>query len=381
MASNSIMYSLVFILLVAGGYANIITDLKDFAYSQANGETHVWDQTQVYPGLHTQMIPIPREVFGWPHVPLPFLGQIAGVSINLQGHPVLFHRGKRVWDETSFNASFIFQQTQQGPVSVDTVITLDSATGVIIDAWGADRFYMPHGCTVDHQGFVWLTDVALHQVFKFTPHGKSPLLTLGSPLEPGSDMHHLCMPTSVAVASDGHFFVADGYCNARVLKYNAQGHVTRMYPQQNEHLSLLIPHSITLLERQDLLCIADREKRRVVCVSSELKTPVPYSTALSIQPPGMGRVFAVTSVGDLVFAVNGPTSPQIAVQGFTISPFREAVVDAWAPTSVRFRNPHDIAINKNGTEMYVVETTPGRIWKFDTSQWVDVNEFGFVPLE
>ncbi|XP_008480462.1 peptidyl-alpha-hydroxyglycine alpha-amidating lyase 2-like [Diaphorina citri] len=83
-----------------------------------------------------------------------------------------------------------------------------------------------------------------------------------------------------------------------------------------------------------MLCIADRENRRVVCVGAELRSPSQYSTTLSVQPPGLGRVFAITSIGDLVFAVNGPTSPQIAVQGFTISPFGESVLDTWAPTSV-----------------------------------------------
>uniref|UniRef100_A0A8D9AYQ2 Peptidyl-alpha-hydroxyglycine alpha-amidating lyase 2 n=1 Tax=Cacopsylla melanoneura TaxID=428564 RepID=A0A8D9AYQ2_9HEMI len=189
------------------------------------------------------------------------------------------------------------------------------------------------------------------------------------------------MPTAVAVASDGQFFVSDGYCNARVLKYNPQGHVVRVYPQQHEHLSLAIPHGVTLLEHHDLLCIADRENRRVTCVSAELRSPGQYSRSINIQPPGLGRVFAIASVGDLVFAVNGPTTPQIPVQGFTISPFSESVVDTWSPTSVRFHNPHGIAINKNGTELYVVETSPNRIWKFDTSQWVDMNQMAYVPLE
>lgn len=41
------------------------------------------------------------------------------------------------------------------------------------------RFYLPHGLTVDGEGNYWMTDVALHQVFKFSEEGKEPLLTLG----------------------------------------------------------------------------------------------------------------------------------------------------------------------------------------------------------
>ena len=38
--------------------------------------------------------------------------------------------------------------------------------------------------------------------------------------EPGSDETHYCKPTSVAVTDDGNtFFVSDGYCNSRVIKY------------------------------------------------------------------------------------------------------------------------------------------------------------------
>lgn len=60
-------------------------------------------------------------------------------------------------------------------------------------------------------------------------------------------------------------FVADGYCNNRILKYNAAGRILRVIPQPPEFLSLQIPHGLTLLEHLDLVCIADRENMRVVC--------------------------------------------------------------------------------------------------------------------
>ena len=65
----------------------------------------------------------------------------------------------------------------------------------------------------------------LSQVFKFGPRGGNgtPLLTLGTKFEPGSDDAHFCKPTSVAVMHDGSFFVADGYCNTRILKFGPTG--------------------------------------------------------------------------------------------------------------------------------------------------------------
>ena len=54
---------------------------------------------------------------------------------------------------------------------------------------------MPHMITVDQQGHVWLTDVGLHQVFKYDASGKL-LLTLGKKLEPGTGSS-FCKPTQV----------------------------------------------------------------------------------------------------------------------------------------------------------------------------------------
>lgn len=54
-------------------------------------------------------------------------------------------------------------------------------------AFGRDLFFLPHGLTVDSKNNIWLTDVALHQVFKFAPYGgngekKQALIVLGEPV-------------------------------------------------------------------------------------------------------------------------------------------------------------------------------------------------------
>ena len=50
------------------------------------------------------------------------------------------------------------------------------------------------------------------------------LLALGEAFTPGSDSNHFCQPTDVAVDTEtGNIFVSDGYCNARILKFSADG--------------------------------------------------------------------------------------------------------------------------------------------------------------
>lgn len=85
-------------------------------------------------------------------------------------------------------------------------------------------FYLPHGLTIDGNLY-YITDVALHQVFRFdiSNSTKIPNLVLGQPFKPGSSSTLFCKPTSVAVTSLGDFFVADGYCNSRIIKYDFLG--------------------------------------------------------------------------------------------------------------------------------------------------------------
>lgn len=172
----------------------------------------------------------------------------------------------------------------------------------------------------------------------------------------------MCKPTAVAVATTGEFFVADGYCNNRLLKFNALGHMLRVIPQPPEFLSLQVPHGLTLLEHLDLVCVADRENMRVVCPRAGLRSSHGEGTpAATIQEPDLGRVFDVAAYGNLVYAINGPTSPMIPVRGFTIDPRSETIIDHWGS----FENPHSISFCPNGSAMYVTEIGPNKIWKFE----------------
>lgn len=62
-------------------------------------------------------------------------------------------------------------------------------------------------------------------MFKVSSDGRDRiLLALGEAFVPGSDSNHFCKPTDVAVdPQTGSVFVSDGYCNARILKFSAQG--------------------------------------------------------------------------------------------------------------------------------------------------------------
>lgn len=114
-----------------------------------------------------------------------------------------FSAGTTVWDAQTFqpgNASDMVTDPKAF-IEAATVMQLHQDTGKVLAEWGAKKFLMPHGLTVDTEGNIWVTDVALHQAFKFSPQGKQ-LLVLGTALEPGNDTHHFCKPTHVREKPD-----------------------------------------------------------------------------------------------------------------------------------------------------------------------------------
>ena len=54
------------------------------------------------------------------------------------------------------------------------------------------------------------------------------------------------------------FYYLCSYCNERVIKYNAEGKYVGHFGMED----LDIPHSLALVESQDLICVADREHMR-----------------------------------------------------------------------------------------------------------------------
>lgn len=157
--------------------------------------------------------------------------------------------------------------------------------------------------------------------FQYRPGELLPSLIFGQEFQPGASIKHLCKPTSIAVASTGEIFIADGYCNNRILKYNAAGGLLRVIPNppgihlhiyskiqfnhfffRIEFLSLQVPHALALIESMDRLCVADRENMRVTCPRAGLySVQGKREPALTIQQPDMGRVFGVAARGNLFY--------------------------------------------------------------------------------
>lgn len=202
-----------------------------------------------------QSIPMYEFVSNWPQLPAGFiLGNPTGIGIDSSQNIFVFHRADRKWPITNIMPEEF--------ISSKTILLLDRESGQIINSWGENFFIMPHGLKVDKQNNVWVTDVGLHQVFKFTHDGKL-LLTLGEAKVAGKDAKHFDMPTDIAIEDDGSFYVSDGYGNSRVVKFSATGqYLFEWGTKGNKESEFDIPHGITL-DKKGNVYVADRENSRV----------------------------------------------------------------------------------------------------------------------
>ena len=133
--------------------------------------------------------------------------------------------------------------------------------GTFVRSYGAGRIFDSHGISIDARDRVWIADRDAHQILVFDLAGE-PVLRLGERHRPRwtRPFNH---PTRAAVAPDGEIYVADGYGNARIHRFSADGELRvelrRGRPGPGQFMT---PHSV-IIDRQDRLLVCDRENDRV----------------------------------------------------------------------------------------------------------------------
>ncbi|XP_032701625.1 peptidyl-glycine alpha-amidating monooxygenase isoform X17 [Lontra canadensis] len=333
---------------------------KTSLLQQPKGEEEVLEQD-----FHVE------EALGWPGVYL-LPGQVSGVALDLKNNLVIFHRGDHVWDGNSFDSMFVYQQRGLGPIEEDTILVIDPNNAAVLQSSGKNLFYLPHGLSVDKDGNYWVTDVALHQVFKLDPNSEgSPLLVLGRSMQPGSDQNHFCQPTDVAVDPDtGTIYVSDGYCNSRIVQFSPTGEFITQWGEESSRNNpkpgqFSVPHSLALIPHLGQLCVADRENGRIQCFKTDTREFV-----REIKHASFGRnVFAISYIPGLLFAVNGKPffGDQEPVQGFVMNFSSGEIIDVFKPVRKHFDMPHDIVASGDGT-VYVGDAHTNTVWKFTLTE-------------
>ena len=200
---------------------------------------------------------------GWAHL------DVAGVATDSEDRVYLYTRG------------------------APRVIVYDR-DGRFLTSWGEDQFRdrpegSAHGITVGPDGAVWCVDDGNHTVKKFSPDGEL-LLTLGTPgvpsdtgyvgPQPGISGSTLLdsithggppfnRPTNLAFGPNGHFYVSDGYGNARVHRFAPDGELVHSWGEPGPGPGQFnLPHGIAV-HPDGRVFVADRENDRIQIFSPD----------------------------------------------------------------------------------------------------------------
>lgn len=290
----------------------------------------------------------------WPQLPKGFiLSQVTGVGVDINQNVFLFHRAGRQWT-VPFPDSLI---------SANTILMLDRETGKILNSWGANLFIMPHGLTVDKSNNVWVTDVALHQVFKFSHEGMLQM-KLGVAKTPGNDSTHFNLPTDVAVANDGSFYVSDGYGNSRVVKFSKEGKYLFEWGKKGDKPGEFhTPHGIDL-DLQGNVYVADRDNNRIQEFDANGKFLKEWKNNVAVQLYSL----SIDKTDNSLFAIDYFTINDTIIKGSDIIHFDPSInVLTRLGRTGSYNGPvcryHDIAID-NKSNIYVGDILGNRIQKF-----------------
>jgi len=206
------------------------TQMTPEAYSAALGEII---RQSPRASLESSPISIVAPAPGWE------LGMVSWIVTDREGLIYLLQRGKQA----------------------DPIVVVDRQ-GRVVRSWGKDRYQTPHSIRIDPDGNVWTADAKSSLVTKYRPDGTT-LLEISVGGVPKDCETAFCGTTDVGFGPGGRVFVADGYRNARIMEYTADGRLVREWGRPGRGPGeFRLPHSI-VVDEQGVIYVADRENARV----------------------------------------------------------------------------------------------------------------------
>jgi len=291
-------------------------------------------------------------VVGWEQLPRGYQHvDVASVSTDSDGRVYLFCRGEHP-------------------------VLIYERDGTFVDSWGEGRFtYRTHGMFMADGGMLYLVDDGGHSVTRHDLAGTETMVLgpRGIPSDTGyNPKGHLIeraagpynRPTNVAVAPSGDIFVADGYANSRVHRFDPAGTLVESWGEPgSEPGQFRVPHGIWVHD-DGRLFVADRQNERIQLFGPDGDylsewTDVQRPQDLFIDPDGLVYVAELGwSVGELSYRRGVMTEPE---------PGRVSIFDPEGNLLLRWSDPdpykagffiapHGIWVDDEGS-LYLAEVT------------------------
>jgi hypothetical protein len=241
------------------------------------------------------------------------LGMVSWIAVGKDGITYLLHRGQ----------------------DADPVVALDR-DGRALRSWGKGLFVMPHGIRVDPAGHVWTADAASSLVRKFSPEG-TLLLTIEVGGQPVPCPNNFCSTTDIGFGPDGRLFIADGYSNARVVEYTADGSKVKEWGSAGTGPGQMhLVHSIVVAP-EGIIYVADRENGRVHRFDLDGKFLGSW--------PDFGKTFSLALDGDAIWLTSQPRNGGNFVPGWLVKVDRAT---GRLLGTVSSEGGHGLAVDPNG---------------------------------
>jgi DNA-binding beta-propeller fold protein YncE len=201
-----------------------------------------------------------------------------------------------------------------------------------------------------------------HAIFKFSSDGQRLVQTIGTFGEPGADATHFFRPTFMAWLPDGTFFVADGYENTRVVKFDAAGKYLTEWGSKGTPPNDTRPgyfnnvHGIAVDPRTRRVFVNDRQNNRAQVFDENGRFLDQWTFG---GPPSDIHVFLIDGDGYLWAADRGTNKIlKYSLDG--------TLLYSWGTFGTfpgGFWGVHGVSVDAEGN-FYVAEVDTGRVQKF-----------------
>jgi peptidylamidoglycolate lyase len=246
-------------------------------------------------------------------------------------------------------------------------IIVVNANGDIVEDWTQwDKMLRrPHAVYIspyDAQKNVWIVDDYRHAIFKFSNDGKRLLQTIGEPNVPGADDKHFYRPTFMAWLPDGTFFVADGYQNTRVVKFDKDGKYLTTWgqrgtPPEKRPGYFNNVHGIGVDPQTRRVFVNDRNNGRVQVFDENGKYLDEWS--FGPRPPSDIHMFIITS-DRFLWAADRGTSKLLK---YDLNGRFQYSWGTWGDFNGAFWGVHGISVDQEGN-VYTAAVDSGGAQKF-----------------
>jgi hypothetical protein len=254
------------------------------------------------------------------------LGMISSVAIDRKGTIYLLQRGEKA----------------------DPVVVTDRQ-GHVLRSWGKGLYKIPHSIRIDPQGNIWTVDAESSTVLKFTPQGQK-LMQIDVGEQPTGRRSKFVGTTDIAFGPHGRLFISDGYGNARILEYSADGKRVHEWGAAGSGPGQFkLPHGITI-DQDNILYVADRENGRVQRFDLDGKF-------LSEWP--LGRTYAVQVSRGVVWAAMQPIDTPVPSPGWMVKLDRRT---GKVLGSVESNGLHSITVAKHDEVLTAVTSQNHVLW-------------------